>query len=112
MNYSDLQTLCSKRKLQIKDVVNAMGMSYTGLRDSLNNSSLPIKKLIPLCRLLNISPNEFLDWEGVCATYNNSNVQNGDSNNMQIIQGNIDTLKEQLSVKDEQIKQLLILLGK
>lgn len=111
MNYNEFQSLCESRKLQIKDVVNAIGMSYTGLRDSLNNQSLPLKKLTPLCKLLHISPNEFLGWANG-HTYNNSNVQNGDSNNMQIIQGNIDTLKEQLAVKDDQIKQLLTLLNK
>lgn len=111
MNYNELQVLCERRKLQIKEVVNAVGMSYTGLRDSLNNNSLPIKKLIPLCRLLNISPNEFLDWGHTC-TYNNTNVQNGDSNTMQIIQGNMDMLKEQLAAKDKQIESLLNLLNK
>ena len=108
MVYTELQSLCEKRNLQIKEVCLAIGMTYTGLRDALNRKTLPIKKILPLCELLKISPNELLDWKEYIPTYNAT--QYGMLNNQNI--GGIELLQKQLEVKDEQISQLLNLLNK
>ena len=111
MNYSELQIACEQRKMQIKEVANALNMSYTGLRDALNKDTLSIKKLLPLCQLLQISPNEFVKWNGASAhTYNATQV--GMLNNQNVGTGGLELLKEQLKIKDTQIEKLLSLLDK
>ena len=62
MNYTELKDLCEQRKIFIKDIQTGIKMSQPGLRDALNKETLPIRKLVPLCRLLQITPNEFVGW--------------------------------------------------
>lgn len=108
MNYSELSDCCEKKKLQIKDVVDALGMTYTGLRDALNKDTLPIKKLLPLCTLLHISPNEFVKWgENDGAT---NITQTGMLNNQNVNVIGVDVLHEQLIEKDRQIATLMDIL--
>lgn len=107
MNYFELQRVCEKRKLQIKDVVEAISMSYTGLRDAMNNGTLPAKKIVLLCKTLNIQPNEFFGWGEVGG---NSYEQIGISNTQNVGVAGFDILREQLLTKDEQISKLLALL--
>lgn len=106
MTYNELQNLCEKRKMQIKEVTDALGMTYTGLRDALNRDTLSIKKLVPLCQLLGISPNDFFKWGSERESIYNT-TQVGMLNNQNVGIMGIDILKEQLSQKDAYIKDLL-----
>lgn len=107
MNYTELTDYCERKKMQIKDVVSALDMTYTGLRDALNKNTLPIKKLLPLCNLLQISPNEFLKWgENTSANI----IQTGMLNSQNVGVVGISILHEQLAEKDRQIATLMELL--
>lgn len=109
MNYNELQNACERRKMQIKEVTDVLGMTYTGLRDALNRDTLPAKKIVPLCHLLKITPNEFLKF-GESSHTNYEQIGISNTQNVGIIE--IDILKEQLEKKDAQIDKLLNLLNK
>ena len=109
MVYSEIQDLCELRRFRISDIYRHLGMTYQGLKTSLDNGKLASDKVVLLCQKLSITPNEFFGWDKLNKnTYVNSNVQNGNFNTQN--NATIDVLKQQLSVKDDQIKELLQLL--
>lgn len=110
MNYSTIQDLCIERKMKIKELCSYIGMSYPGLRTSLESGKLSADKCLALCECLKITPNRFFGCPEDPRMYNTT--QFGVQNNQQIGTANLDILREQLTIKDEQIKQLLNLLNK
>lgn len=110
MTYSELSDLCYARKISLTSVAESANMTLRGFRDGMNNRTLGIKALEAVCKMLEISPNEFLGWEEKRSTFNTTQV--GVMNNQSIGSNGIDILQQQLAVKDEQIKQLQQLLNK
>lgn len=109
MTYSELQAICEKKKMQVKEVKNGLEMSYTGLRDALNKDTLPVRKIETLCKILGMSPNEFFKWgEKSGSNYEQIGVMNTQNVGL----AGMDILREQLQKKDEQIAALLALLNK
>lgn len=107
MNYTEIQDLCTLRKVTVSDIICRIGMTYQGFRDSLDRQSISASKLQLLCKELSISPNTFFGWEKISpVAYIDSNVQNG-NNNVQHIMTTVDVLQKQLEVKDAQIAELL-----
>lgn len=110
MNYTELQTLCDRKKIQIKDVLSATGMTYVGLKSAMDNESLTYRKVIPLCKCIGIFPNQLFGFSPLePTTFQTIYEQNGVFNS-QLFQSDMETLKEQLAKKDEQIDRLLNLL--
>lgn len=109
MVYSEIQDLCAVRKMTVNELASLIGMTYQGLKASLNNQKMGMDKVDALCKVLRITPNEFFGWKDVVPTTYNA-TQVGMLNNQNI--GGIELLQKQLEVKDEQIKQLLNLLNK
>ena len=118
MNYTELKDLCEERKILIKDILKEVGMSNPGLKDALDKETLPVRKLALLCRVLQMSPNEFLHWKE-SAPQNYSATQVGLQNNqnvgtigIELLQKQLEEKDRQLATKDEQIQKLLNLLSK
>lgn len=110
MVYSEIQDLCQRRKTTVSDISCRIGMTYQGFKTSLETGKMSADKITLLCQALGITPNTFFGWEKIDpVTYIDSNIQNG-NNNIMNLQSTIDVLKKQLTVKDEQIKDLLQLL--
>ena len=109
MTYTEVQDLCERRKVTILDISTRIGMSYTGFKNSMETGKMSASKVALLCKELGITPNTFFGWEKIDpVTYIDSNVQNGHHNTQNIEAVSI--LKQQLAVKDDQIKELLQLL--
>ena len=116
MTYNELQKLCTKRKIQLKDVLEATGMTYVGLKAAFNNDSLTYRKILPLCECIGITPNELFGVTPIkdkTNSYEQIGLQNTQNIGTQNIgtQG-IDILQQQLKIKDAQIDKLLNLLNK
>ena len=109
MTYNELQNIAAKQRITLKDIAASMNLTPQGLRTSFVNQSFPIGKVLPLCKIIGISPNEFF---GITATdRHNSQTAIGfaNTNNSDLV---ILTLREELKQKNEQINSLLRLLPK
>lgn len=114
MNYSEIQRLCDEKRITIGEVAEHIGMTYQGMKSSLNNEKISADKLIMLCNYLKITPNQFFHIQEEQAPY--TNIHQTGAINMQQNKNddgcNTELLKEQLRIKDKQIEQLLNLLKK
>ena len=110
MTYSELSDLCYTRKKSLTSIAECANMTLRGFRDGMNKQTLSIKAILPICKELGISPNDFFGFDGKSTTYNTNQV--GVVNSQNIGSAGIEILQQQLQTKDEQIKQLLQLLNK
>lgn len=110
MTYSELSDICESKRILLKNVADKSGLTYDGLRNGMIKQSLGMTKVIRICEVVGITPNQFLGWNEEKTTYNTTQV--GMMNNQQIGAAGIEILQQQLQTKDEQIKQLLNLLNK
>lgn len=115
MNYKKVIALIKEQGFDIKSVVSDIGMSYDGFKKSIENCTIEARKLIKLCEILQISPNELLDFN---TNFKNKDtfIQTGGVGNSQMNQVNSDVviaaLERQLTEKDKQITALIGLLNK
>ena len=60
-----LKELMAKRNLTIKDLVEATGISRNSFSHMVNNphANISVKNLSKLCRVLDVGPGEFYEWE-------------------------------------------------
>lgn len=110
LTYSELQDICLAQKITMSEFVNAIGITYQGLKSALDRQSLGVKYVINICNLLHITPNQFFHLENNIT--NNNGYIHGLLNTQNVGIAGIDVLKEQLTKKDEQIDKLLTLLNK
>lgn len=110
MTYSELSDLCYTRKKSLTSVAECANMTLRGFREGMNKQTLSIKAVLPICRELGISPNDFFGCNDNVATYNTNQV--GVVNSQNIGAAGIEILQQQLAIKDEQIMHLLQLLNK
>lgn len=109
MNYNDLVILAKQKKLSVTEFAKQIGMTRQGLQTATTNQTMAMDKIINVCRVLGITPNEFFEWEdsnaspGVYAS-NISGINTQNSNEA------IKALKDQLKEKDRQISRLLSLI--
>lgn len=111
LTYSELQDICESKKILVKDLCSAIGMTYMGLKSGLERQSLGVKYVSAICEMLKITPNQFFRIPEN-ATIIGNNIQQTGAVNMQQVQDGMDILHEQLRKKDEQIDKLLTLLNK
>ena len=117
MVYSEIQDLCNFRKITVKEVCSNIGMTYQGFKTSLDTNKLSSDKIVLLCKVLDISPNDFLGWKSVGTA---QQIQTGCVGNAQYMDTRaVELLQQQLSIKDkqlceaqEQISRLIGLIGK
>lgn len=100
MNYSDFKELCDARKFQVNDICCHIGMTYHGLKQGLTSGKIGSDKVVALCKVLGITPNNFFGWEKIAPV-----TAPGETN--PYAQQTIDVLREQIRIKDEQIAHLI-----
>lgn len=112
MTYTELRDITEKKGILIKSVAAAVDMTTQGLQSSIENQTIPAKKILPLCTILGITLNEFFGVDPVV----HGDVIHGNQNKFgkkQIINENKETVKilqDQLAIKDDQILRLMNLL--
>ena len=111
LSYSEVYDLCERKKIKIKDLCESVGMTYQGLKTSLETGKLSSDKVALLCKLLSITPNQFFQYPEQ-NSYLRNHVEQTGMVNMQNVQYGLDIIKEQLSIKDQQISSLLTILNK
>lgn len=110
MNYNELTFLAKEKKITMSELAKQIGMTLTGFKPSIENGTFPINKVLPLCQMLGISPNELLGWPehesggNYAANIGGSNTQNSTET--------ITALGAQLEEKDRQIDRLLKIIEK
>lgn len=116
MNYYELQDLCEIKHKTVTNVARALGITLEGLKRGLNNESLSIRYLKPICDFLEITPNEFFRVGSFggdigCNKFGQNQTINQIPTELNETIGILrDQLKEkdlQISMKDEQINKLL-----
>lgn len=113
MTYSDLQQIADKKRFKMKDICDAIDMSYPGLQKSFENQTFPIKKVLKLCELLEITPNEFFSVGSIVnqrVSTNNGSIVGIDnrqyySDSPDVLRAQVELLEERIKEKDSQIKE-------
>ena len=118
MNYSELKNIAKSKKILLKEIADSMNVSAEGLKYSIENNTLPINKLLELCKILNITPADFfgttINGNGniVGSNINKSTIDNRHyySDSPDVLKAQIEVLEERIKEKDSQIKELLNIL--
>lgn len=121
MNYNELKRHCALIQVSVSEIANEVDITIDGLRKGLENESLALRYVQPLCKSLGITPNKFFGVDDTPGD-NIYGAQNKGGKKQIIQQGNTDALehtieilKAQLTTKDEQIaakdRQINKLLG-
>jgi DNA-binding Xre family transcriptional regulator len=109
MEYNDLMILAKQKKILQKDLCQRLDITPAGFKRGIEKGTLPINKVVPLCQILGISPNELLGWEA--APGGNYAAHIGGSNTQNSTEA-ITALSAQLKEKDRQIDRLLKIVEK
>ena len=104
MNYNEIAFLAKEKKITLANLAEQLGITRQGLQTTIERGSFPINKVVPLCQILGISPNELLGWEA--APVGNYAAHIGGSNTQNSTEA-ITALSAQLKEKDRQIDRLL-----
>ena len=67
MDYNDLKIIAERKKITIKELSDAIGMTSTGLKRSIEGESMSMKTVRELCKIMEISIAEFFGEEPVQA---------------------------------------------
>lgn len=106
MNYNELTFLAKEKKITMSQLAKEIGMTLTGLKPSIEKGTFPINKVDPLCKVLGITPNDFIGWDAPAIGSGNYAAHIG-GDNTQNSNEVIAALKDQLKEKDRQIDRLL-----
>ena len=109
MNYNEIAFLAKEKKITLANLAEQLGITRQGLQTTIERGSFPINKVVPLCQILGISPNELLGWEA--APGGNYAAHIGGSNTQNSTEA-ITALSAQLKEKDRQIDRLLKIVEK
>lgn len=64
MDYNELSFIAKTKKISIASLADQMGMTRQGFHSGIVNCSFTQEKIMRLCKILGISPNEFMGWKG------------------------------------------------
>lgn len=109
MTYNELTFLAKEKKITMSQLAVEIGFSRGGFKDSIEKRTMPWDKILSLCQILGISPNELLGWE--TAQGGNYAAHIGGSNTQNSTEA-ITALSAQLKEKDRQIDRLLKIVEK
>ena len=110
MEYNDLMILAKQKKILQKDLCQRLDITPAGFKRGIEKGTLPINKVVPLCQILGISPNDLLGWPGH-ESGGNYATNIGGSNTQNSTEA-ITALSAQLKEKDRQIDRLLKIVEK
>ena len=109
MNYSELVELLKSKKITVKELTQAIGMSRQGLQAAMDKGTISLNTMKAICEAVRISPAYFFD-AGTFGTVINAggHVQSGNNNRMEVESRDreIELLREQLKDKEEIINLL------
>lgn len=116
LTYNELVDICEQKRVTITEVAKNSLMTLSGFRNAMRKSALTADKIELVCNYLGMTPNEFFKVK----TFAGDNLCNKYGQNQTInqvpkeIDQTIEILREQLkekdtqiSVKDEQINNLI-----
>ena len=109
MFYENLRSICRVNHISLVSICREIGITQAGLKRGMENGTLGLRFVMPICECLHITPNKLF---GVSDGNITSQTQNGGVGNTQIMEDGTATLQEQLHEKDRQIDRLLTLLEK
>lgn len=109
MEYNDLMILAKQKKILQKNLCQQLNLTPAGFKRGIENGTLPINKVLPLCQILGISPNELIGWSSPLVGNYASHIEGPNTQNSNEV---ISALSEQLKEKDRQIDRLLKILEK
>lgn len=110
LTYSEILDLCAYKRITFASLAKGAGLTSHGLKYALQNKTVKSEVIPTICSILNITPNQFFNWDSNSATYNTTQV--GVMNTQNIGSASIEILQQQLQKKDEQIDLLIQLLNK
>ena len=103
MTYSELKDFAEMKKISLQKIAEAIDMTTRGMQTSFENQTLPTRKVELICKFLEITPNQFFGWEDGAKR---QQIQNGGiGNTQQMDTYAVDVLKQQITAKDEQIRE-------
>ena len=103
MTYSELKDFAEMKKISLQKIAEAIDMTTRGMQTSFENQTLPTRKVELICKFLEITPNQFFGWED---NIKKQQIQNGGiGNTQQMDTYAVDVLKQQITAKDEQIRE-------
>lgn len=112
MTYNELTFLAKEKKITMSQLAVEIGFSRGGFKDSIEKRTMPWDKILSLCQILGISPNELLGWETATVPVNGNYASHVSGGNTQNSNETIAALSDQLKEKDKQIDRLLKILEK
>lgn len=106
MNYNEIKFIAESKNMQMMDLDAELKLARNGLKRSFERQTLPMSKVLQLCQILGITPNEFFGWATPTAGSGNyaSHISGGNTQNSNEA---IAVLASQLKEKDRQINRLL-----
>ena len=94
MNYNQLQAILTEKNITMGAFCEKLNLTRQGFQKSMDNHTLPAKKIEEVCILLGFSPNQFFEWAG------------DDSSNEPITREVFSTLVKELEFKRIEINRL------
>ena len=115
LTYSELKKIAESRKILISEIAEAVDMTSTGFKRSIETESFPIGKVVTLCDMLQIQVVE-LFGVGSGMISNSGNIISRSTAGGDIAAGGnaseVLFLRQQIKEKDRQINELLNILKK
>lgn len=111
MEYNDLMILAKRKKILQKDLCKQLDITPAGFKRGIEKGTFPINKVDPLCKVLGITPNDFIGWDAPAVGSGNYASHIGGDNTQNSNEA-IEALKGQLKEKDRQIDRLLKIVEK
>ena len=65
LDYNEIKKVVINKEMTISAFCEKLKFTRQGLQKSLDNGLLPVNKLFELCQVLEITPNQFMEWEKV-----------------------------------------------
>ena len=114
MTYNELTELLRAKKMTVKELTQAIGMSRQGLQAAMDKGSISLHTIKAVCEAVRISPAYFFD-AGTFGTVINAggHVQSGNNNRMEVesldrenamLRQQVEQLRSQLADKEEIIR--------
>lgn len=116
LTYNELVDICEQKRVTITEVAKNSLMTLSGFRNAMRKSALTADKIELVCNYLGMTPNDFFKvktsvGDNWCNKYGQNQTINQIPNELnQTIEILREQLKEkdtQISVKDEQINNLI-----
>lgn len=114
LNYNEIKKLAESKRLLISEIAEAVGMTSTGFKRSIETGSFPVSKVEVLCEMLRIHISEFFGVAVESSINNSGNIITRSTAGGDITAGGsageVAFLRQQIKEKDRQIQDLLNIL--